>query len=52
MIAGAFLVVLAGIPASLWAIDVHYMPLDLLLQEFMRKLPTMLTQIPSAPTLT
>lgn len=52
MIAGAFLVVLAGIPASLWAIDVYYMPLDLLLQELMRKLPIMLAQLPSAPTLT
>ena len=50
-IGAAFLVVLAGIPAGLWAIDVYYMPLDLLLQEFMRKLPTLLAQVSSAPTL-
>lgn len=51
MIGAAFLVVLAGIPAGLWAIDVYYMPLDLLLQEFKRKLPTLLAQLSSAPTL-
>lgn len=52
LIGGAFLVVLAGIPASLWAIDVYYMPLDLLLEEFMRKLPIMLAQIPPSRTMT
>lgn len=38
-IATAFVVVLAGIPAGLWAIETYYMPLDLLLRTMLDRLP-------------
>ena len=34
----AVLIVLAGVPAALWAVDTHYMPLDLLAQRLLDKL--------------
>ena len=35
----AFVLVLAGIPAGLWAIDTFYRPLDLLFEQVLRNLP-------------
>lgn len=39
MIAGAFAVVLAGLPLGLWAVDTYYAPIDQLADKVLDKLP-------------
>lgn len=39
MIASAFLVAIAVIPAGLWAVDTYYMPVDLLYEKILQQLP-------------
>lgn len=48
VILGAMTVVLAGIPAGIWAVHTYYMPLDMLLDKVMRQIGIALLSAPGA----
>ena len=51
IILGALMVVLAGIPAVLWAVHSYYMPLDLLMDQVLRRIGIAMLTGPVGPAL-